>query len=83
MLGFLPQELVGTNVYEYFHQEDIRTLSETHKLALQSLQVTKTQSYRLRTKDGSYIRIQSEWRPFRNPWTKDIEYLISKNSVIL
>ncbi|KAL0280000.1 UNVERIFIED_CONTAM: hypothetical protein PYX00_001429 [Menopon gallinae] len=79
MLGFLPQELVGTNMYEYFHQEDIRMLSEIHKLALQSLQVTKTQNYRFRTKDGNYARIQSEYRPFKNPWTKEIEYLIAKN----
>ena len=27
------------------------------------------------------MKLQSEWKSFRNPWTKDIEYLIAKNSV--
>lgn len=39
------------------------------------------QIYRFRTKGASFVKLQSEWKSFRNPWTKDIEYLIAKNSV--
>ncbi|MPC28023.1 Aryl hydrocarbon receptor nuclear translocator-like protein 1 [Portunus trituberculatus] len=38
--------------------------------------------YRFRTKEGSFVRLQSVWWTFKNPWTKDIEYIISKNSVV-
>ncbi|XP_077301780.1 basic helix-loop-helix ARNT-like protein cyc isoform X2 [Arctopsyche grandis] len=82
VLGFLPQELLGTSMYEYYHPEDIPTLAEIHKLSLLNSNTVKTPAYRLRTKDGSFVNLQSEWKSFRNPWTKDVEYLIAKNSVI-
>ena len=83
LLGFLPQELLATNMYEYFHHDDIPALAEAHKSALQGVEKVRTCVYRIRSKDGSFIRVQSEWRGFRNPWTKDVEYMIAKNHVLL
>ncbi|OAD53726.1 Aryl hydrocarbon receptor nuclear translocator-like protein 1 [Eufriesea mexicana] len=81
VLGFLPQELLGTSMYEYYHHDDIPHLAESHKAALQASECVTTQIYRFRTKGASFVKLQSEWKSFRNPWTKDIEYLIAKNSV--
>lgn len=83
LVGFLPQELLSTNMYEYFHQEDISSLAEVHKRALQAGEMIKTDVYRMRTKDGSFVRVQSEWRGFRNPWTKEVEYMYAKNHVFM
>nr|CAD7401740.1 unnamed protein product [Timema cristinae] len=83
VLGFLPQELIGTSMYEYYQHEDIPHLAKSHKTVLQSPQKTTTQVYRFRSKEGCYIRLQSEWKSFRNPWTKDVEYLVAKNSLVL
>ncbi|XP_071566642.1 protein cycle isoform X1 [Temnothorax nylanderi] len=82
VLGFLPQELLGTSMYEYYHHDDIPHLAESHKAALQTSGRVTTQIYRFRSKCGNFVRLQSEWKSFRNPWTKDIEYLIAKNSAI-
>ncbi|XP_034254536.1 aryl hydrocarbon receptor nuclear translocator-like protein 1 isoform X2 [Thrips palmi] len=82
-LGFLPQELLGTSMYEYYHPEDVPHLAESHKAALNATDVVTTKVYWFRSKEGSYISIQSEWKAFKNPWTKDVEYLIAKNSVIM
>jgi hypothetical protein len=41
------------------------------------------QVYQFRSKDGCFVRLQSEWKSFRNPWTKDVEYLVAKNGVVL
>ncbi|XP_025267071.1 protein cycle isoform X2 [Camponotus floridanus] len=82
VLGFLPQELLGTSMYEYYHHDDIPHLAESHKAALQTPERITTQIYRFRSKDANFVRLQSEWKSFRNPWTKDIEYLIAKNSAI-
>lgn len=35
IVGFLPQELLGTSMYEYFHQDDIARLVDVHKATLQ------------------------------------------------
>ncbi|XP_073975077.1 basic helix-loop-helix ARNT-like protein cyc isoform X3 [Rhodnius prolixus] len=79
MLGFLPQELLGTSMYEYYHKDDITNLADSHKSALQGKEPVTTKVYRFRSRDGNYIHIQSEWRSFRNPWTKEGEYLVAKN----
>ena len=83
ILGFLPQELLGTSMYEYYHNEDVAAMAESHKIALQSTVNVTTTTYRFRTKDKGFVKLQSEWKFFKNPWTKDVEYLIAKNSVIL
>jgi aryl hydrocarbon receptor nuclear translocator-like protein 1 len=102
VLGFLPQELLGTNMYEYFKPKDIASLAESHKGinntlfslissilirlstpdALQSNHSVTTPIYGLRTKHNGFISVQSEWKSFRNPWTKEMEFLIAKNNVI-
>lgn len=83
VLGFLPQELLGTSMYEYYHQDDLPALADSHKVALQSTDKVTTSIYRLRTKENGFINVQSEWKAFKNPWTKEVEYLIAKNNVIL
>ncbi|XP_048506655.1 protein cycle isoform X2 [Athalia rosae] len=82
VLGFLPQELLGTSMYEYYHHDDIPHLAESHKAALQVSEQITTQVYRFRSKEANFVRMQSELKSFRNPWTKDVESLIAKNSVI-
>lgn len=81
VLGFLPQELLGTSMYEYFNHKDIAALAESHKVALQSTEKVTTPVYGLKTKFNGFINVQSEWKSFKNPWTKDVEFLIAKNNV--
>ncbi|XP_045027521.1 aryl hydrocarbon receptor nuclear translocator-like protein 1 isoform X4 [Daphnia magna] len=82
LLGLLPQELLGTSMYEYYHADDIVALTEVHKSALQATESVTTAIYRFRVKEGTFVRLQSRWKSFRNPWTKDIEFLVAKNAYI-
>ncbi|KAM6216307.1 basic helix-loop-helix ARNT-like protein 2 [Rhynchocyon petersi] len=83
ILGYLPQELLGTSCYEYFHQDDHSTLTDKHKAVLESKEKIFTDSYKFRTKDGSFVTLKSQWFSFTNPWTKELEYIVSVNTLVL
>ncbi|XP_074604703.1 uncharacterized protein LOC141858001 [Brevipalpus obovatus] len=82
ILGYLPQELLGTCCYEYCHPEDLKILAESHRLGLQNNGGRKAESgkYRFKVKSGSYIYLKTSWKTFRNPWTKEFEFLVAINS---
>ncbi|XP_038852463.1 aryl hydrocarbon receptor nuclear translocator-like protein 2 isoform X1 [Salvelinus namaycush] len=82
VLGYLPQELLGTSCYEYFHQDDLQHLAETHRKVLRSKEKIETSCYKFKTKHGSFIKLQSQWFSFINPWTKEIEFIVSTNRVL-
>ncbi|MEE6477478.1 hypothetical protein FKM82_011528 [Ascaphus truei] len=82
ILGYLPQELLGTSCYEYFHQDDHSHLTDQHKTVLQSKAKVLTNAYKFKTKHGSFITLKSQWFSFINPWTKELEYIVSINTVV-
>uniref|UniRef100_A0A3P9A564 Aryl hydrocarbon receptor nuclear translocator-like 1a n=1 Tax=Esox lucius TaxID=8010 RepID=A0A3P9A564_ESOLU len=82
ILAYLPQELLGTSFYEYFHQDDIGHLAECHRQVLQMREKINTNCYKFKIKDGSFITLRSRWFSFMNPWTKDVEYIVSTNTVV-
>ncbi|XP_051786593.1 aryl hydrocarbon receptor nuclear translocator-like protein 2 [Erpetoichthys calabaricus] len=82
ILGYLPQELLGTSCYEYFHQDDLMHLADRHRKVLRSKEKIETNYYKFKTKYGSFVTLQSRWFSFTNPWTKEVEYIVSTNTVI-
>ncbi|XP_044212314.1 aryl hydrocarbon receptor nuclear translocator-like protein 2 isoform X4 [Thunnus albacares] len=82
ILGYLPQELLGTSCYEYFHQDDLPHLADRHRKVLRSKEKIETNCYKFKTKYGSFVTLQSQWFSFVNPWTKEVEYIVSTNTVI-
>uniref|UniRef100_A0A671PP60 Aryl hydrocarbon receptor nuclear translocator-like 1a n=1 Tax=Sinocyclocheilus anshuiensis TaxID=1608454 RepID=A0A671PP60_9TELE len=82
ILAYLPQELLGTSFYEYFHQDDIGHLAECHRQVLQMREKIHTNCYKFKIKDGSFITLRSRWVSFMNPWTKEVEYIVSTNTVV-
>ncbi|XP_075991547.1 basic helix-loop-helix ARNT-like protein cyc isoform X9 [Anticarsia gemmatalis] len=81
-LGFLPQELLGTSLYEYVSGPELGAVARTHKTALLRREPLHTPSYSFRRKDGTYVRIQTHFKPFKNPWTKDVECLVANNTIM-
>ncbi|XP_042343377.1 aryl hydrocarbon receptor nuclear translocator-like 1b [Plectropomus leopardus] len=82
ILAYLPQELLGTSFFEYCHEDDIAHLAECHRQVLQMREKINTNCYKLKIKDGSFITLRSCWFSFKNPWTKEVEYIVSTNTVV-
>uniref|UniRef100_A0A8C8ML87 Aryl hydrocarbon receptor nuclear translocator-like protein 1 n=1 Tax=Oncorhynchus tshawytscha TaxID=74940 RepID=A0A8C8ML87_ONCTS len=61
ILAYLPQELLGTSFYEYFHQDDIGHLAGCHRQVLQMREKINTNCYKFKIKDGSFITLRSRW----------------------
>nr|XP_049694961.1 protein cycle isoform X1 [Helicoverpa armigera] len=81
-LGFLPQELLGTSLYEYVSGPELGAVARTHKTALLRRDPLHTPPYSFRKKDGSLARLQTHFKPFKNPWTKDVECLVANNTIV-
>ncbi|XP_068620738.1 protein cycle isoform X2 [Battus philenor] len=81
-LGFLPQELLGTSLYEYVSAPELGAIARTHKAALLRREAAQTPPYCFRRKDGTLARITTHFKPFRNPWTKDVECLVANNTIV-
>ncbi|XP_045510443.1 protein cycle isoform X1 [Colias croceus] len=81
-LGFLPQELLGTSLYEYVWAGELGAVARTHKAALLRRSPARSPPYCFRRKDGLYARLATHFKPFRNPWTKDVESLVANNTVV-
>lgn len=58
LLGYTPEELVGTSAYDYIHPRDL-SLVEGYLRHILATEGMYTVSYRIRHKDGSFIWFES------------------------
>jgi len=61
LLGYEPEELLGTNAYAYFHPEDLEHIQKNHT-AINEREHIATVIYRIRRKDGTYTWFETTSR---------------------
>jgi two-component system, NtrC family, sensor kinase len=76
LAGYGPEELIGTTPAELVHPEDLPTLNRLRSTSLTSKMPT-TFTYRLRRKDGSYIWVETTWRPIRESASETVTELVA------
>ena len=42
----------------------------------------KSLPYRMRTRNGSYVTVETEWSSFVNPWSHKLDFIIAQSEVI-
>ncbi|KAJ8320106.1 hypothetical protein KUTeg_001693 [Tegillarca granosa] len=83
LTGFLPHEMVGTSIFDYYHPEDMEQLHNIYKQVLSSKGTPfKSPPVKFRIKNGDYIVVETEWTSFVNPWSHHLEFIIGQHSVI-
>ncbi|WP_176560200.1 PAS domain S-box protein [Brevibacillus dissolubilis] len=76
ILGYEPEEVVGTSTYTLIHPEDVSIVRESHERILRTDVVTHP-TYRIRRKDGKYIWVETTTKGIRNNTTGEIEEIIT------
>lgn len=66
LLGYEPDELIGTNPYDLFHPDEIDSINEiSHKPVLNGETLSNFE-YRIRKKNGDYIWLATNSKPILN-----------------
>lgn len=77
LLGFEPEELIGTNAYDFFYPEDHTIARSVHEQVLSDADAkVQTGSWRVRCKDGKYVWLESTTRAIVNPDTGQVEQIL-------
>jgi len=66
LLGYEPDELVGRSVYEFFHPEDYKSIQLPDRAIPEESDI-RTNAYRIRRRDGSYIWFETTSKAVRDP----------------
>jgi two-component system, sensor histidine kinase and response regulator len=66
LLGFKPDELVGTSVYDLHHPDDIESIRRSHQTTVARTEVV-TINHRVRRKDGMFVWLETTNRSIRDP----------------
>lgn len=67
VLGYKPEELIGTNAFDLIHPEDLGRTSEYFKEAVQKPEAAQPIEYRCRHKDNSWRIMESVGKHFNDP----------------
>ncbi|XP_064194336.1 period circadian protein homolog 2-like isoform X7 [Anguilla rostrata] len=82
LLGFLPQDLIGTPILLHLHPNDRPIMLAIHKKILQYAgQPFDHSSIRFCARNGEYVTIDTSWSSFVNPWSRKVSFIIGRHKV--
>ncbi|XP_028035459.1 period circadian protein isoform X3 [Bombyx mandarina] len=81
-LGYLPQDVQDKDALQLYHPEDLEYLQQVYEVIVKDGGMPRSKTYRMMTQNGDYIKIETEWSSFINPWSKKLEFVIGKHYII-
>ncbi|KAK5601726.1 hypothetical protein CRENBAI_021490 [Crenichthys baileyi] len=82
LLGYLPQDLIGTPILLNVHPSDRPLMLAVHRKILQYAgQPFDHSSIRFCARNGEYITIDTSWSSFVNPWSRKVSFVIGRHKV--
>ncbi|XP_026727838.1 period circadian protein isoform X4 [Trichoplusia ni] len=81
-LGYLPQDLADKEALQLYHPDDLHYLHQVYDTIVKEGGLPRSKPYRMLTQNGDYLRLETEWSSFINPWSKKLEFVIGKHHII-
>ncbi|GCB74321.1 hypothetical protein scyTo_0003410 [Scyliorhinus torazame] len=82
LMGYLPQDLIGTSVLMHLHPDDRALMLGIHKKILKHAgQPFEHSPLRFCSQNGEYITIDTSWSSFVNPWSRKVSFIIGRHKV--
>ncbi|XP_035007997.2 period circadian protein homolog 3-like [Hippoglossus stenolepis] len=83
LLGYLPQDLIGTSLLNCIHPEDRPLLLSMHRKVLKyaGQRPFEHSPVRMRCQNGDYITLDTSWSSFINPWSRKVAFIIGRHKV--
>ncbi|XP_078791324.1 period circadian protein homolog 2 isoform X4 [Oryzias latipes] len=82
LLGYLPQDLIGTQILLHLHPNDRPMMLAIHRKIVQHAgQPFDHSSLRFCAQNGEYIILDTSWSSFVNPWSRKVSFVIGKHKV--
>ncbi|NXI45413.1 PER3 protein, partial [Galbula dea] len=83
LLGYLPQDLVGTSILMYLHPEDRPLMITVHRKILKFAGQPPFEHLPIRfcTQNGDYVILDTSWSSFVNPWSRKVVFIIGRHKV--
>ncbi|XP_073682418.1 period circadian protein homolog 3 isoform X2 [Garra rufa] len=83
LLGYLPQDLIGTSILTCLHPDDLLLMLAMHRKILKyaGQPPFEHSPIRFRCQNGDYITLDSSWSSFINPWSRKVAFIIGRHKV--
>ncbi|RWS28457.1 period circadian protein-like protein [Leptotrombidium deliense] len=82
-LGYLPQDLIGYSVFDFYKCEDFDLLREVYEtLTCENSRLFRSNPYSFKAFNGDFVTLETDWSCFTNPWSKKIEFVVGQHRVL-
>ncbi|XP_041987401.1 period circadian protein [Aricia agestis] len=81
-LGYLPQDIIDKDMFEFYHPADLVYLLQVYETLVKEGSYDRCKPYRMLAQNGNYIKLETEWMSYINPWSRKLEYIIGKHYVV-
>lgn len=81
--GYLPQDMVGRSLFDFYHPEDLPFIKDIYETVIKLEGASfRSKPYRFGIQNGDYVVLETEWSSFINPWTKKLEFVVGQHRIL-
>uniref|UniRef100_A0A671VKC1 Period circadian clock 3 n=1 Tax=Sparus aurata TaxID=8175 RepID=A0A671VKC1_SPAAU len=83
LLGYLPQDLIGSSLLTCIHPDDRPLMLSMHRKVLKYAGQSPFEHspVRLRCQNGDHVTLDTSWSSFINPWSRKVAFIIGRHKV--